>query len=96
MASNSGFDVSVDTIFIQGLPEDTTEDQLEEHFGQIGIIKLDKKNNCKKIWIYKDKSTGKGKGEATITYDDPPTATSAISWFNGKSCCKDSIVKSSI
>ena len=37
-----------------------------------------------KVWIYKDKMTGKGKGEATITYDDPPTAGSAINWFNGE------------
>lgn len=85
MANFSNFDVSDDTIFVQGLPEDTTDDQLAEFFGQIGIIKFDKKNNCKKIWIYKDKTTGKGKGEATITFDDPPTATSAINWFNGKS-----------
>src|SRR5699024_605464 len=37
-----------------------------------------------KIWIYRDKATGEGKGEATLTYEDPPTAKSAITWFNGK------------
>lgn len=84
MAANANFGVYPDTIFISGLPEDTTEEQLAEHFGQIGIVKFDKKNNCPKIWIYKDKTTGKGKGEATLTYDDPPTATSAINWFDGK------------
>lgn len=83
---NQAYDVVNDTIFVSGLPEDTTDEQLAEHFGQIGIIKYDKKNDCKKIWIYKDKTTGKGKGEATITYDDPPTATSAINWFDGKYC----------
>lgn len=77
-------DVPNDTIFVSGFPEETTEAQLAEHFGQIGIIKTDRKNQCPKIWIYKDKTTGRGKGEATITYDDPPTATSAISWFSGK------------
>lgn len=80
----SQYDVAQDTIFISGLPDDATEDQLAEHFGQIGLIKYDKKNDCKKIWIYKDKATGKSKGEATLTYDDPPTATSAIAWFNGE------------
>lgn len=81
----SGFEfVMEDTIYVQGFPEDTTEEQLAEYFGQIGVIKFDKKNSCPKIWIYKDKATGKVKGEATITYDDPPTATSAIDWFNGK------------
>ena len=23
-------------------------------------------------------------GDATVTYDDPPTASAAIEWFNGK------------
>lgn len=44
---------------------------------------MDKKTGKRRIWIYKDKMTGKGKGEATITYDDPPTASSAINWFGG-------------
>ena len=44
---------------------------------------MDKKTGKRRIWIYKDKLTGKGKGEATITYDDPPTASSAINWFGG-------------
>jgi len=37
-----------------------------------------------KIWIYKDRNTGAQKGEATVTYDDPNAAQSAISWFDGK------------
>ena len=32
--------------------------------------------------------TGKGKGEATVTYDDPEAARSAINWFNGKTDIK--------
>ena len=35
------------------MPEEVTEDQIEEHFGAIGIIKTDKKTRKKKIWIYK-------------------------------------------
>lgn len=46
-------------------------------------VQIDKKTGKSKIWIYKDKITGKGKGEATVTYDDPPTASSAITWFHG-------------
>ena len=40
-----------------------------------------------KIWIYKDRNTGEQKGEATVTYDDPQAAQSAISWFDGKVRC---------
>ena len=30
------------------------------------------------IWIYKNRKTGDQKGEATVTYDDPAVAESAI------------------
>ncbi|KAI7688059.1 RNA-binding protein EWS [Sarcoptes scabiei] len=78
-----GNDVDNDTIFISGLPLDVTEEQLTGYFGSIGIIKSDK-NSKQKIWIYRDKNTGEGKGEATLTYEDPHTAKSAIQWFHGK------------
>jgi RNA-binding protein FUS len=64
------------------LPKDITNDDLEKHFGSIGIIKIDKKTNAPKIWIYKDRNTGEGKGEATVTYDDEAAAGAAINWFN--------------
>jgi RNA-binding protein FUS len=47
-------------------------------------LQKDKRTQKPKIWIYKDKATGSGKGECTITYDDAHTATSAIEWFDGK------------
>jgi RNA-binding protein FUS len=47
------------------------------------MIKTDKRTNLPKIWIYKDKSSGEGKGEATVTYDDEAAASAAIEWFNG-------------
>lgn len=34
--------------------------------------------------MYKDKTTGESKGEATVTYDDANAAQSAITWFNNK------------
>lgn len=45
---------------------------------------MDKRTGKPKVWIYKDKLSGKPKGEATITYDDPATAQAAINWFNGR------------
>lgn len=44
----------------------------------------DKRTGKPKVWLYKDKNTGKSKGEATVTYDDQNAARSAINWFDGK------------
>ncbi|KAH8547924.1 hypothetical protein BGW37DRAFT_508407 [Umbelopsis sp. PMI_123] len=79
-----GMEKSHDTIYITNLPDTVTEEKLAEVFGSIGIIKHDKKADKPKIWIYTDKTTGKPKGDATITYDDPPTADAAIEWFSNK------------
>eukprot|EP00961_Rhodomonas_salina_P150844 2031408-Rhodomonas_salina.3 len=38
----------------------------------------------KKVWIYKDKSTGLPKGDATVSYEDPNGASGAVKWFNNK------------
>merc|ERR1712032_1662283 len=63
---------------------DVTEDLIVQHFGQIGIIKTDKRTGTPKIWVYKDKNTNQPKGEATVAFDDPDTAKAAIDWFNDK------------
>ncbi|XP_041456227.1 RNA-binding protein cabeza-like isoform X42 [Lytechinus variegatus] len=78
-------EVQHDTVFISGMqPNAVDEGKIKEHFGQIGIIKLDKRTQKDRIWIYRNKQTHEPTGEATVTYDDPHTATSAIEWFNGK------------
>ncbi|WP_411016111.1 hypothetical protein, partial [Salmonella sp. s51884] len=79
-----------DTIFVSGLPKSAGEEQLVEFFGAIGIIKIDKRRNAPKVWIYKQPN-GDSKGEATITYDDTQAAKSAIDWFNGKDFQKNII-----
>ena len=45
-------------MYVTGLPKDVTEAEVEAHFGSIGVIKLDKKRDKKKIWLYRDKATG--------------------------------------
>lgn len=84
--------VQEDTIFISGMDPEANEDEIAQHFGAIGIIKIDKKTSKPKIWLYRDKDTGKPKGEATVTYDDSNAARSAIQWFDGKDF-KGTIIK---
>uniref|UniRef100_A0A8C5QEV7 FUS RNA binding protein n=1 Tax=Leptobrachium leishanense TaxID=445787 RepID=A0A8C5QEV7_9ANUR len=72
------------TIFVQGLGENVTVESVAEYFKQIGIIKTNKKTNLPMINLYTDRETGKLKGEATVSFDDPPSAKAAIDWFDGK------------
>ncbi|KAM4628262.1 TATA-binding protein-associated factor 2N isoform 3-T3 [Polymixia lowei] len=72
------------TIFVQGLGEEVTTQQVGDYFKQIGIIKLNKKTGQPMINLYSDKATGRLKGEATVSFDDPPSAKAAIDWFDGK------------
>ncbi|XP_041659397.1 TATA-binding protein-associated factor 2N isoform X2 [Cheilinus undulatus] len=72
------------TIFVQGLGEDATVQEVGDFFKQIGIIKVNKKTGQPMINIYSDKVTGRPKGEATVSFDDPPSAKAAIDWFDGK------------
>ncbi|XP_043264423.1 RNA-binding protein cabeza isoform X4 [Colletes gigas] len=81
---NDGMVTQEDTIFVSGMDPSISEEEICEHFGAIGIIKHDKRTGKPKVWMYKDKNTGKSKGEATVTYDDQNAARSAISWFDGK------------
>ncbi len=73
-----------DTIFIQNLPRNVTREDLQTVFSQIGVIKIDTKTRLPKILIYKDKTTGEGKGEATITYEDEEAAQAVINWYDRK------------
>ncbi|MCJ8738941.1 hypothetical protein PDJAM_G00041520 [Pangasius djambal] len=45
---------------------------------------VNKKTGSPMINLYTDRETGKLKGEATVSFDDPPSAKAAIDWFDGK------------
>jgi RNA-binding protein FUS len=74
-------------IYISGLPLDVKEEELRELFGGIGqVARLKQKRGYKDQWpwnikIYTDES-GKNKGDAVLSYEDPSAAYSAGGFFN--------------
>ncbi|XP_024544996.1 transcription initiation factor TFIID subunit 15 isoform X2 [Selaginella moellendorffii] len=72
------------SVYVCNLPAGTDEALLAEHFGQIGVIKKDKRHGRPKIWIYRDKASNEPKGDATVTYEDPHAASAAVEWFDNK------------
>ncbi|KAJ3274098.1 RNA-binding protein EWS [Terramyces sp. JEL0728] len=54
-----------------------------ESLKYIDFNKIDKRTNAPRVWVYKDKQTGKAKGDATVTYSDPSASDGAINWFDG-------------
>lgn len=115
------------TIYITGLTENATIDDLAEFFKHCGVIRvrdgpslcdavllpgespplfytliakklsmwqnsvdflrsqMNKRLGQPAINIYTDKDTGKPKGDATLSYEEPPSAKAAVEWFDGKS-----------
>lgn len=47
------------------------------------LTQINKKTGLPMINLYTDRETGKLKGEATVSFDDPPSAKAAIDWFDG-------------
>lgn len=73
-----------DTIFMQGLGKNVTIESVADYFRQIGIIKTNKRTGQPMINMYTHRETAKLKGEAMVSFDDPPSAKAATNWFDGK------------
>ena len=84
-AATGSWDVpETDTVYFSGVPPDTTEAHVADHFGTIGILRVDKKRGVPRVWLYRDKASGDLKGDGTASYEDPVAAASAVKWFDGK------------
>ena len=64
-------------LYVGNLPFSTTENELQELFGQAGAVQ--------EVTLMQDKFTGKSRGFAFVTMSSEQEAQNAISQFNGKS-----------
>lgn len=72
------------TIYITGLTEKATLPEMADFFKHSGTIRINRRLNQPAINIYTDKDSGKPKGDATLSYDDPTCARAAVEHFDGK------------
>jgi RNA recognition motif-containing protein len=68
-------------VYVQGLPPDTDEGEVQKFFSKVGIIELDPETQRPKIKLYKHKGgseAGTIKGDASICYARPESVELAL------------------
>ncbi|KAI8109199.1 hypothetical protein M9435_005611 [Picochlorum sp. BPE23] len=76
------FDAKKNTsVYVQGLPQDVTVQEMEQVFSKCGVIKIDPETNGPRIKLYRDNDVLKGDG--LVTYLKAPSVQLAIDILDG-------------
>ena len=80
------FDAKKNTsVYIEGLPLDTSVEEVAEVFSKCGVIKVDADTRGPRIKLYKNKETGQPQGDGLVTYLKAPSVQLAIDILDGTS-----------